>query len=67
MSSEGDKGKGVLECLSGVDPEVLKVLVGLIQGASAQTNALARDSSQVRLDLQTVELKLDGPASYLSW
>ena len=67
MSSGSDKVKGVLECLAGVDPEVLKVLVGLIQGDSVQTNTLARDPPQVKFDLQTVELKLDGPASYLSW
>ncbi|XP_078155907.1 eukaryotic translation initiation factor 4G-like [Carex rostrata] len=60
-------GKGGLELLTQVDPEVLKVLVGLIQGASVSNNTLARDPPQVKLDLPPVEPKLDGPATYLSW
>ena len=61
MSTENN----TLEVLKGLDPEVLKVLVGLIQGANV--TASGRDSLNVKLDLPQVELKLDGPATYLSW
>jgi hypothetical protein len=63
MSGEGTG----LECLGKIDPEVLKVLVGLIQGASASTKPVISAPVQVKLDLQNVELKLKGSATYLSW
>ncbi|XP_078148100.1 uncharacterized protein LOC144543639 [Carex rostrata] len=68
MSGDGTGGTG-LECLGKIDPEVLKVLVGLIQGASASTKPAISAPAQVpvKLDLQNVELKLDGSATYLSW
>lgn len=56
-----------LEVLKGVDPKVLKVLVGLIQGVGAKTSTSGGDSVQVKVDLPQVELKLDGPGTYLSW
>jgi hypothetical protein len=44
-------------------------LVGLIQGASISTRAtnFASAQVQVKLDLPLMDLKLDGPATYLSW
>jgi hypothetical protein len=70
MFEEGDGvgGKG-LELLGNINPEVLKVLVGLIQGASISTRATNSTSAQVqvKLDLPPVDLKLDGLATYLSW
>ena len=59
--------ENTLEVLKGVDPEVLKVLVGLIQGVSAKASTSGGDSVQVKVDLPQVELKLDGPGTYLSW
>jgi hypothetical protein len=70
MLEEGDSvgGKG-LELPGKIDPEVLKVLVGLIQGTSISTRTTASTSTQVqvKLDLPPIDLKLDGPAIYLSW
>jgi hypothetical protein len=69
MSEEGDsiRGKG-LELLGKINHEVIKVLVGLIHGASISTRAtnFALAQVQVRLDLPLVDLKLDGPATYMS-
>jgi hypothetical protein len=52
-----------------IDPEVLKVLVGLIQGTNVSTRTIASASTQVqvKLDLPLIDLKLDGLATYLSW
>jgi hypothetical protein len=70
MSEEGDSvgGKG-LEILGKIDPEVLKVLVGLIHGTSVsmRTTASASTQVQVKLDIPPIDLKLDEPATYLSW
>jgi hypothetical protein len=69
MSKEGDgaRGKG-LELLRKVDLEVLKVLVGFIYGVSVSMRATISASAQVqdKLDLPHVDLKLDGPATYLN-
>jgi hypothetical protein len=70
MSKEGDGvgGKG-LELLEKIDPQVLKVLVGLIQGTciSTRTTASVFTQVQVKLDPPHVDMKLDGPATYLIW
>jgi hypothetical protein len=75
MSEEGEGvGRKGLELLGKIDLEVLKVLVGLIQGISVSTRTTASASTQIHIkldlppvDLKLVDLKLDGLATYLSW
>jgi hypothetical protein len=57
-----------LKLLEKINPEVLKVLVGLIQGKSISTRTTASASTQVQVKLDTpIDLKLDGSTTYLSW
>jgi hypothetical protein len=62
-------GEKRLELLGKIDHEVLKALVGLIQGTSVSTRITTSASTQVqvKLDLPSIDLKLDGPTTYLSW
>lgn len=64
---ECGKGKGGLEALAALNPQVLKILVALIYGVNDSNNALAPVPSQVKIDLPPMDLKFDGPATYLSW